>query len=1296
MAKPQRISSKSRRAIASLGAVVVAAAIAIGLWAALANAATTFTVSTTADTGAGAGACGNSSITTAPSPLSLREATCLANNLGGAVNITVPAGTYKLTNGELLPGRAPGQTVNITGAGAAATIIDGQGLSRVLNIDGETLGNVKSTITGVTITGGADSTFGGAGILDGSDTKALPDELTLESVVVSGNQANGGSQSVNNKPGGGVSMAGGKLTVNNSTFTNNGSYSSPGSAISYFTQGGGAPQAMKISNTTFSSNHATNSVKAIANGGTVYMQGPGAELEVADSHFTNNDVITSNTGVAVGAGIWDERGNLTVARTTFSGNTVSNSVGTATGAAVALTASTNTVTMRYDRVVGNTPGASAVAASAGSIDAAENWWGCNAGPGTTGCDGTSGTVTSTPRLQFTAGASPATVAGPNGTSTLSAGFLTDSASGAVAPANLTAFTGANVTWKEPAPSPATVNGSTGATTTAVAAGKATATYNSQSAPAGAGHAVAAFDNATQTVNLTVDQKPAVTENPANQTVAPGATATFKAAASGTPAPTVQWQRNTGSGFANIAGATSPTYSFKAAGGETGYEFRAVFTNTIEGTPFTATSAAATLAVGKATTTLSSTATSATLGGSITDTATLGGGASPGGSLVFNAYGPNDLSCSGAVAFTRTVALSGNGGYESTAFTPTAAGDYRWTVVYSGDANNEPAASACNAANEKSTVAKVGTTLSTTASGGAAGGTIADSGTLAGATNPTGTITFKAYGPNDATCAGAAAFTGTASVTANGSYGSGNLGPPSAGEYRWTAAYSGDANNEASSSACGAPGETSGVTKATPTLTTAASDATLGGSIDDVATLAGGVNPSGSIEFKVYGPGDPTCAAAALYSQADTVSANGSYDSGEYQPTSTGAYHWKVVYSGDADDQPVTSACGAAGETSQVSSAAPTISTIATDAAIGASIHDTADLAGGVNPGGTIAFEAYGPGDPTCAGAASFSQSVPVTGNGGYDSPAFTPATAGSYHWTAEYSGDANNAAVASACGAAGETSTVGEATPTLATAATDAAVGSPVHDTATIAASYNAGGTVTFKAFGPADSTCTAAPVFEAVVAVNGDGTYGSNAASEFTPATVGEYRWIAAYSGDADNAPAEGRCGDAGETSTISSPPPPPVTPPQPPAPEPPVTPPTPQPPVAPAPPVACTPPAATADGYVPRTKVRTGLVPGVRARIAVPVPSELEIAATLTYRLEGRSHSVDLGTHPLADSGARNLRLALPASVRETLPVGSRLRLALAITAVPAGAPACTAPAQTELHLRTRVVQVLVPRQP
>ncbi|HUB75445.1 MAG TPA: G1 family glutamic endopeptidase [Solirubrobacteraceae bacterium] len=88
--------------------------------------------------------------------------------------------------------------------------------------------------------------------------------------------------------------------------------------------------------------------------------------------------------------------------------------------------------------------------------------------------------------------------------------------------------------------------------------------------------------------------PAITANPADDTVPSGAGASFSAAASGTPAPGVQWQLSTdaGASWSAIAGATGTTYAFTASGAENGDRYRAVFSNGSG----SATSAGATLTI----------------------------------------------------------------------------------------------------------------------------------------------------------------------------------------------------------------------------------------------------------------------------------------------------------------------------------------------------------------------------------------------------------------------------------------------------------------------------------------------------------------------------------------------------------------------------------------------------------------------------------------------------------------------------------------------------------------------------
>src|SRR3989475_2256818 len=151
----------------------------------------------------------------------------------------------------------------------------------------------------------------------------------------------------------------------------------------------------------------------------------------------------------------------------------------------------------------------------------------------------------------------------------------------------------------------------------------------------------------------------------------------------------------------------------------------------------------------------------------------------------------------------------------------------------------------------------------------------------------GTFTSTLYGPFDptadpGTCTNGTAA-GSATVTGNGTYPSSARTVTRVNRSRSLATYAVVSINKAVSTSCGDAGETSTVNKATPTLTTSATaTATAGQTIQDMATLAGGVNPGGTITFTLYGPFDPTadpgtCTNGTAAGSA-TVTGNGTYPS----------------------------------------------------------------------------------------------------------------------------------------------------------------------------------------------------------------------------------------------------------------------------------------------------------------------------------------------------------------------------------------------------------------------------------
>ncbi|MDQ6805055.1 MAG: hypothetical protein M3065_08805 [Actinomycetota bacterium] len=227
-------------------------------------------------------------------------------------------------------------------------------------------------------------------------------------------------------------------------------------------------------------------------------------------------------------------------------------------------------------------------------------------------------------------------------------------------------------------------------------------------------------------------------------------------------------------------------------------------------------------------------------------------------------------------------------------------------------------------------------------------------------------------------------------------------------------------------------------------------------------------------------------------------------------------------------------------------ASPAIATKASAGApAGGTITDVATLSGGRSPTGTITFKLYAASDTTCSTALSAGTAT-VNGNGDYTSPAVTESTAGTYQWTASYSGDANNVPVAEGCGQPAEQVVVppGPPPPTtstpsiVTTASPGQVVGSPFFDTAVLSGGTSPTGTITFKLYNATDTSCSNA-LKTGTVTVNGNGSYTSPAVTE---TAVGSYQWTASYSGDANNAPAVEGCNQAAEKILISSRPPHPV----------------------------------------------------------------------------------------------------------------------------------------------------------
>ncbi|HEX5602029.1 MAG TPA: immunoglobulin domain-containing protein [Pyrinomonadaceae bacterium] len=479
-------------------------------------------VDRTDDAAAGASAC-----TAAANDCSLRGAVDFAN-LNPGTTINVPAGTYQLNiPGGAVEGFAGNNSIGdidirgnntiISGAGAATTIIQQtQPNDRVIEVNPDLLANFNFSISGVTITGGKETTaVGGGGIISGS----VGNTMSVTNCIISGNSATG----VGTFGGGGISHSGGSLTITGTTFSNN-STSGSGGGLGY-TAGDPlirpATGTLTVSGSTFSGNTA-NSGAAGGGGADLFNFNLGTGTYNIDStSFSNNTAPNARGGAIV-----VESGPLTVTTSSLSGN----SAGISGGAVY----SSGSASVTFSRLVGNTVpnplNGLTLFAGAGPFTADDNWWGINTGPGANDFRSPSGSVFPMTYLQLRVSASPTQLCS-GGTSTITADIkqrnlgspLTTELNGL--PTFLAVFS--NV-----------VNGSVSGATNFVN-GVATATFTAGGSP-GAASVDVTGDNQTVTASMTVET--VQTSDPADQTVCEGQTATFTTTASGPGTITFVWKK----------------------------------------------------------------------------------------------------------------------------------------------------------------------------------------------------------------------------------------------------------------------------------------------------------------------------------------------------------------------------------------------------------------------------------------------------------------------------------------------------------------------------------------------------------------------------------------------------------------------------------------------------------------------------------------------------------------------------------------------------------------------------------
>lgn len=487
--------------------------------------------------------------------ITLRSAMEASTQIGGTHIITIPGSitTINLSLGQITVGNAAaGNNITLNGPGKA-----------VLTVNQTTVNRIFSTGLGAV-------TF-------------VMNDLTLNYAGPVGTISGGG----------GAVVAGGVGSVNtftNVAFTNFNIQTGNGGALLVATAN---VHTCTLTNCDFTNNYAGSA------GGAFSYNGIGT-CTITGCKFTNNKSgpLGASLG-SVGGAIYctgnSTGGTYNITKCTFSGNqTLNNTLGIGGGA---ISCANGVTTLNYNRFINNT---AANVASGNTIyqsgggtpgsqntNADNNWWGVNPGPGANDLSvvvGTpAGVITATKWLQLKTTVSPVSFCTGSG-ATVTASFLSNSASEAISAANLTAVIGLPISFVNPV-----LGTLSGAQATIQAAGTATVSYTA-GVTGGAGSVNAVVDNvpnndATAKASPTVLAAPSISVNPSANTSCAGLAVSFGATA--TNQTGIVWQEGTGPGFASpvtltntgiYSGVTSATLTISDNTSVNGKYYRLVASN----------------------------------------------------------------------------------------------------------------------------------------------------------------------------------------------------------------------------------------------------------------------------------------------------------------------------------------------------------------------------------------------------------------------------------------------------------------------------------------------------------------------------------------------------------------------------------------------------------------------------------------------------------------------------------------------------------------------------------------------
>jgi hypothetical protein len=379
------------------------------------------------------------------------------------------------------------------------------------------------------------------------------------------------------------------------------------------------------------------------------------------------------------------------------------------------------------------------------------------------------------------------------------------------------------------------------------------------------------------------------------------------------------------------------------------------------------------------------------------------------------YGPartqDAITCTGAPAAQTSFTPKGNGTFTTPAVTLKLPGWYAYQEVVPGDAGTIGLTTPCNVPSERlrvDTQPKVVTTVSPQTL--APGAQLADTVSVTGLAGETATVQASLYGPFATraaiTCTGTPIWTGSISVTADGTSTTQPFTVTVPGYYTYRESIAASGFVRSARTACAETVETAVVTGKPKVATQVSSQlAAPGATITDRVVVTGLGALQANVSVELWGPFPARtgvrCTGTPFWRGTVVAKGDGTYKTAPVKLLAAGYYSYHESIPGTPAYTPFAGVCGETAETT-VSHAAPALATLVTNevARPGTGITDRISVRGLGKTPARIEVALYGPFATRtgvgCKGVPAGQTSFTAKGDGLVTSPPIRISKAGFY------------------------------------------------------------------------------------------------------------------------------------------------------------------------------------------------------------------------------------------------------------------------------------------------------------